>query len=384
MATPQAVDGITLVHRSVCKIKQTERCTCRPGHRAEAYDAVARRRRYRTFPTRKAAVQWRQDMQVAIRNGEHRITRAVTLAEVRDDWAKAAEEGTALTKAGQPYKPSVLRGYRDAWVTKIEPELGRSKVAEIRPVHVKALVTKLMGQGLAPSTVRNTITALRVLFKWAVSEELASSNPCDTVALPSGGTTRDNIVPVETALEMVAALKTPRERALWATAFFAGLRRGELGGLEWADVDLDAHQITVRRSFDPGSRTMVLPKSKAGSRVLGFPALLAPFLCAVEGRDGLVFGREDGSGKPFVEKGITATADAAWAEAGLPRLTLHECRHTYASLMIAAGVNIKTIQTWMGHSSITVTLDLYGHLLPGSAAEALGLLNAYIDREVSS
>lgn len=375
--------GITVVHRRGCTYKLGG-CNCRPGYRAEAYDHVTQRRRYKTHPTLKAALVWRQDTQVAIRRGEVRVTRPVTLAEVWQDWQLSAVSGTAMTKSGKRYKPSVVRGYRGAWFTKIEPALGRSKVAEIRPVHVKRLVQTLLADGYAPSTVRNTVTALRVLFKWAISEELASSNPCDDVALPSGGTTRDNIVPVETALKLVDALPTPREKALWATAFFAGLRRGELAGLEWADVDLEARSITVRRSYDPGGRTMVSPKSKAGSRTLGFPALLTPFLAALEHREELVFGRPEDHSKPFVEKGITKRADEAWAAAGLDRLTLHECRHTYASLMIAANVNMKTIQTWIGHSSITVTLDLHGHLLPGSVAEALGLIDAYLEREVGS
>jgi integrase len=65
-------------------------------------------------------------------------------------------------------------------------------------------------------------------------------------------------------------------------------------------------------------------------------------------------------------------------QAGLERITLHECRHTFASLMIAAGVNAKTLSTYMGHANISITLDRYGHLMPGNEAEAAGMLNAYL------
>jgi integrase len=81
---------------------------------------------------------------------------------------------------------------------------------------------------------------------------------------------------------------------------------------------------------------------------------------------------------PFKPEGVTARADAAWKAAGLDRITLHACRHTFASLMIAAGVNAKALQCYMGHSSIRVTFDLYGHLMPGNEEEAAGLLDDYL------
>jgi integrase len=70
----------------------------------------------------------------------------------------------------------------------------------------------------------------------------------------------------------------------------------------------------------------------------------------------------------------------AWSRAGLDRIALHESRHTFASLMIAAGVNAKALSTYLGHSSITITLDRYGHLMPGNEDEAAGLLDAYLER----
>jgi integrase len=72
-----------------------------------------------------------------------------------------------------------------------------------------------------------------------------------------------------------------------------------------------------------------------------------------------------------------------WERAGLAAIGLHECRHTYAALMIAAGVNAKALSTYMGHASITITLDRYGHLMPGNEREAAGMLAAYLDRELA-
>ena len=94
-----------------------------------------------------------------------------------------------------------------------------------------------------------------------------------------------------------------------------------------------------------------------------------------EGGD-LVFGRSAVS--PFYAKGVQERADEKWKAAKLERITFHECRHTFASLMIAAGVNAKALQVYMGHASVSITLDRYGHLMPGSEAEAAGLLDAYL------
>jgi len=81
---------------------------------------------------------------------------------------------------------------------------------------------------------------------------------------------------------------------------------------------------------------------------------------------------------------VTRRARTAWREAGLEPIGLHECRHTYAAFMIAAGVNAKALSTYMGHSSITITLDRYGHLMPGDEEEAAGMLEAYLEREDAS
>lgn len=169
----------------------------------------------------------------------------------------------------------------------------------------------------------------------------------------------------------------PEDRVLWATAFYAGLRRGELQALRWSDVDLAGGVLTVERSWD-AKAGLIEPKSTAGHRKVPIAAILRDYLVdhRLDGREGLVFGRQDGT--PFAPSSISLRAANAWKREGLRAITLHECRHTFASLMIAAGVNPKALQTFMGHSSITVTLDRYGHLFPGSEGEAAVLLDAYL------
>ena len=125
---------------------------------------------------------------------------------------------------------------------------------------------------------------------------------------------------------------------------------------------------------------MIAPKSAAGARRVPIPAALRAYLAphkllSPADPSGLVFGVR---GEPFSASSIGERAQRAWRDARLEPISLHECRHTFASLMIAAGVNAKALSTFMGHANISITLDRYGHLLPGAEDEAAGLMDAYL------
>ncbi len=157
---------------------------------------------------------------------------------------------------------------------------------------------------------------------------------------------------------------------------YAGLRRGELMALKWTDLDLAAGVIRVERSWDIVEGPIEL-KTHAGRRkvpIAGCPPRLPRRASAADWGTGPAFGGTS----PFIPRRLSERADGAWEAAGLDRITLHECRHTFASLMIAAGVNAKALSTYIGHANIGITLDRYGHLMPGNEEEAAGLLNAYL------
>jgi integrase len=155
---------------------------------------------------------------------------------------------------------------------------------------------------------------------------------------------------------------------------------GELMALRWEDIDLAAGVLRVERSWDAKAGA-IEPKTEKGRRTVPIASVLRDYLVEQRIRtddpEGLVFG--DAS-RPFEPSPVRMRAAMAWREAGLERITLHECRHTFASLMIAAGVNAKTLSTYMGHANISITLDKYGHLMPGNEDEAAGLLDSYLER----
>jgi integrase len=209
--------------------------------------------------------------------------------------------------------------------------------------------------------------------------------------------TRDRIASPEEASNLLEAL-SPADRALWATGIYAGLRRGELRALKWDDIDFAKSVIRVERSMDDQGHTTA-PKSKAGTRTVPIPTVLRELLIEHRLRSGRAEGYVFGAARdrPFTASNVGRRARTAWDKANktetekaqrenrapdlLEPIGLHECRHTYASLMIAAGVNAKALSTYMGHSSITITLDRYGHLMPGNEDEAAELLNTYLIRE---
>ncbi len=256
------------------------------------------------------------------------------------------------------------------------PEIGLAKLQELRRQDIQRLADELAGLDISAATVRNALLPLRAICRRALSRGDIQVNPTTGIEIPAVRSRRTRFATPYEAHLLIEAAAT-EDRVLWATAFYAGLRRGELRALRWSDVDLAEGVIRVERSWDVKEGT-IEPKSTAGRRKVPIAALLRDYLLVhrLDNRTGLVFGREDGT--PFATSSVSQRANKAWRAAGLRGITLHECRHTFASLMIAARVNPKALQTFMGHSSITVTLDRYGHLFPGSEGEAALLLDAYL------
>jgi integrase len=287
--------GITRVHARTCTWLNGERCSCEPGYRAQAFDNATQRRAYKTFPVLEQARRWRPDLQNTIRAGRHRVTDSPTIAAAWLEFYAGISDGTITASGGAAYKPGVVRLYESKFRNQVLPRFGRRKVSELRLVHVQAMVDEFGAQGRAAWTIRNTVVPLRAFYRWAIRKEYATVNPCDGYAATGRAeAARDRVATTAEALELLAALPDAHDRAVWATAFFAGLRRGELMALDWQQVDLAGRVLGVTRSYDPGSHRFVAPKSRKGTREVGIPKLLVPHLAqwqlASGRREGLVFG----------------------------------------------------------------------------------------------
>jgi integrase len=355
-------------------------CRCTPRYQAQVWSPHDRKRISRTFPNLAAAKAWRHDASVALRRRALVAGRGAQLREAAADWLEAAEAGLVRNRSGDPYKPSALRGYEQGLRKRILPALGDKRLSEIRRSDLQRLVNRLMADGDSASSIRNALMPLRAIYRHALALDEVAVNPTTGVQLPAVRGRRERIASPSEAADLIAAL-AKGDRALWATALYAGLRSGELQALADDLVDLDRNLIHVRWSWDPKAGR-VAPKSEAGRRTVPIARTLRLHLMEHRlsrgRRDGLLFARKNG--KPFSNQAVSQRAVRAWKAAGLEPIGLHDCRHTFASLMIAAGVNAKALSAFMGHASITITLDRYGHLFPGSEDEAAGLLEAYLER----
>ncbi len=307
-----------------------------------------------------------------------------TLEQAANDWVKAANAGVIRTRSGDAYKPGALRGYEQALRARVLPRFGHLKTSALYRNAVQDLVDEMLAEGLAPSTTRNAILPLRAIYRRLLARSEVAINPTLGLALPASRERRERVARPAEARLLLEVLSLA-DQAVWATALYAGLRRGELRALRWGDVDFEAGLIRVERGWDP-KEGPIEPKSRAGKRRVPLAKPLRAFLAAHRLRSGgiqedLVFrGRGE---KPLAPDALIERARKVWKAVGLEPIGLHECRHTYAAFMIAAGVNAKALSTYMGHSTITMTLDRYGHLMPGDEDEAAEMLASYLTRETA-
>lgn len=393
MKSDELPPGIYRKHARGCEIRSTGECTCRPHYQAQA--GPRRARLSRTFETLREAKRWRAQMELESRDprgGAGRPWRAPTIRHSGERWLAAAAAGTALTRSGTSYRVSTLDGYRRELRAHVFPALGDRTLDSVTRGDVLELIGKLQREGRSPSTVRNVIVPLRALYRYAQDHEWTTRNPTRGVAMSgvSGAKRQRFAIPAE-VLALLAALPE-RDRALWATAAYAGLRRGELIGLRRCDVDIDAGEIHVRQAYQQVAKAMGAPKTQTGARVVPISSALRPYLTAQVERSGalgaeLVFARGTLSGGcrgpllGFSASAVQVRAKRAWRAAGLDPIGLHDARHSFASSLLAAGVSMKVMSSLLGHSSVQVTIDIYSHVAPNGRRHAIEQLDDFLGVE---
>ena len=310
--------GIRVRHQNRCASHAGGNCNCWPSFHAWAYIARERKKVRRSFPTLAAAKAWRADAQVAIRQGTLRAPAQTTLRQAAEVFLAGAKAGTLRGRGGERYKPSVIRGY-EAALKRILPELGARKLSAIDRYDLQKLVDRWLTQELSPSTVRNQVMPLRVIFRRALQRGEIAVNPTSGLDLPAVRGKRDRVASPQQAAALIDALPVG-DRALWATALYAGLRRGELQALHWEQINLAAGTIHVDRAWDENDRSYIEPKSQAGTRTVPIPAVLRDELLEHKLRSrrdtGLIFGNNPDT--PFVSSTIWRRARKALPRSPVP------------------------------------------------------------------
>lgn len=320
------------------------------------------KQRAKTFKRKSHAVSHLKTIHGDLHRGEYvdpHLGR-ITVDKLADEWLAGAMN---LRAGGRETYRRDLDRY-------IIPALGQLRVSALTPTAIDEYLSGELERGLAPSSVHRHYRTLRRMLQVAVIKGRLKRNPCDPVTPPHIPPSEMRFLTVD-QVEALAATITPRYRAWVYGSVYVGWRWSEGVGLQ--RMRIDGQRVTiadelVRRADKAWHRDE--PKTRAGRRVVTAPAFAADVLAehlelwALEGPTGLVFPNR--AGHPLIGSSFTGNVfKPALVRAGIDReVRIHDLRHTAVALAIAAGAHPKAIQARMGHASITVTLDRYGHLFP--------------------
>jgi integrase len=337
------------------------------------------------------------ELVAAVGGGSYVEPTKLTIAEhvrARVDQWQAAYDPAAKTGIS----PKTAERYRELVENQIAPHLGAKLLQKIKPLDIEAWHAALRtsgrrdGQGgVATRTIKHAHRVLSQALDDAVRNDLVIKNFAKIQGAPKVDDTEVQIVAKERIGELIEKL---RGRAMYApaiTSLFTGMRRGEVLALRWLNVDLDGRTIRVREALEQtknGIRVKV-PKTGAGKRDVTLPGIVTEALRdhrrqQLELRLALGLGKmpDDALVFPAPLKGgyqrpksFTKYWSCTAAGIGMPELTFHALRHTHASQLIEAGIDIVMISKRLGHASPTVTLQVYAHLFTKSDAKAADAIN---------
>lgn len=320
-----------------------------------------------------------------INKGTFQPAPDITFKEFAEEWEKTHE-----TKV----RERTMLGYK-GHLKRLTPHFGQYKLRQINPEQIEKFLAELSKEGISPATVGKYLRTLKVVLNTACAWGRLAKNPAQYIKPPKVEKKEfDFYTPAEIATLINASL--PEHKALIMTACLTGMRRGELLGLTWDDIDFHSNTIHVRQALFNGKVSQL--KSQYSRRKIAMPESLAKELKIHQTRQAvelesneynLVFtsksvlrsesreilrdanGKSRHKGTPMDGHNMVRRIFEPTAKlAELRRIRFHDLRHSFASMLIAQGENIKYIQKVMGHSSIQVTLNVYSHLLPDAGEQA--------------
>jgi integrase len=345
--------------------------------------SLAGQRLTKSFPTQEAARQWVRKMtgpSIAPLPGTH---FRCTMDEYVRDWLDNRKSSLA---------PKTWDQYRDILERHVLPRIGRLKLLDLGCTHFSQLLGHMETNGIGSRTLSFTRAVLLKALGDAVGLGLLLQNPVAAVPKPRYEPPEMRPLSASEARRLLSAAKGCRLEALYHLAVTTGLRKGEILGLKWQDIDFERRRLTVQRQLQGipgGGYSLVQPKTRHSSRSVDLgPETTALLLEHRQRQDlerraagdhwvenDLVFPSTRGT--PMDQRNLSRKFKALLARAGLPDIRFHDLRHTCATLMLVGGTNPKIAAERLGHSDVSITLRTYSHAMPGlqqEAAEALDQL----------
>jgi integrase len=338
-------------------------------------------------------------------------TRKYVYGESRSEAKKLLEEAKKQAEAGTlvPANAQTVAEFMEYWLSvhklavkasthehygahiqaRIVPALGKIKLQKLSTHQIQKFINGMDDEGLEPGTIKLIFSILKMALADAVEWKFLGFTPCKGVVLPRIEATELQVLNFKQVQLLLESVKDTELEALVTVALCTGLRRGELLALKWADIDRETWHLKVQRTLvylnGQGFRETE-PKTKGSKRTIPVIPLAQQALekhrkkqvkarleaRVWENRD-LVFC--DSRGGYIVFTTLYRAFYQALERAGLPPMRIHDLRHSAATLLLALKVSIKVIQAILGHSSLLMTLGLYGHLLPGATEMELRIYN---------
>lgn len=337
--------------------------------------------------TRKEAADKLSELLEQYRKGSLVAPHKTTFNDLLSDWL-------ALKKG--KVKPTTYAGYKNIVNRHLLPRLGPQKVQSLTVQQVELMYADLQAQGLSARMAQLIGVVLGNAMDQAVRHQLVSTNVVRKAVRPKPPKYRAAVWDGAQTQAFVQGTRAHPWHALYVLAILTGMRRGELLGLQWADVDWDQGRVTIRRSVTMASRDVIIstPKSEAGHRTIYLPedalillrqtqAAQAQQRAKAKSRwkaEGWVFTRPHGGHLKPVS--VSQEFGKLTESLDLPRIRLHDLRHTNASLSIRQGVALKVVSARLGHATPMFTADVYQHVyddMERAAALSLKVLTGQED-----
>jgi integrase len=336
------------------------------------------------FKTRKDAERAFGELRDEVRRGTYVEPSKLSLTRFLDEeWFPSIEASV---------RPTTLRNYRDLHEAYIKPAFGRTLLANVNPARLNAYYADLLASGrrvgdggLAPKTVRNVHSMLHKALTDAMRWGHLPRNPASLASPPKPGRPEMKVWSPEQLRQFVTSTREDRLAAAWLLLVTTGMRRGEVLGLTWDNVDFSNARLAVVQSLSVVNYhdvRLIQPKTTKGRRSIALDPTTIGALQAHRVRQAaerlawgegwndsdLVFTRENGS--LIHPQRMTSWFEQYARDANLPRIRLHDLRHSYATAALAAGVPAKVVSERLGHASVMITLDTYSHVLPSMQEDA--------------
>ncbi len=345
-----------------------------------------------TYRTRKEAERAERQAIEARDRGIDLSPSTVSLSAVLERYCADCGARNLATKT--------VERYREIATQYIAPHIGSLALARLRPAHVSAWLHTLAergghdGRALSAKTVRHGFALLNAALRFAQRLDLVGRNVCESVRPPKVAKSPADAISSEDLAELLASANGTRWSAFVTLALATGARRGELCALDWADVDFERGMIAIRKSLSQ-TRTggLALKSTKTGATRLlplspvAIDALRRQRIMQAEERlrAGSAYERGEGVFADELGRRISPmSATNAFArlakKAGIKTTRLHDARHSAATALLTAGVDVRTVGGILGHAAASTTLNIYGHLIEGGQRRGLDALGATLER----